>query len=55
MDTEKAIKLFGSVKLLAEALGITNKAVYQWGKNVPALRAYEIKDILQRRKEGKRT
>lgn len=50
MRTKDAIKEFGNnVRELAEALGITREAIYQWGENVPALRAYEIRDILAER------
>jgi hypothetical protein len=50
MRTEDAIKYFdNSVRALAEALGITREAVYQWGDTVPRLRAYEIRDLLAAR------
>jgi hypothetical protein len=49
MKTVKAIKLFGSVKELAEALDITVHAIYQWGDDVPELRVYQIRDILAAR------
>jgi len=50
MRTKDAIEEFGnSVRCLAEALGITREAIYQWGETVPALRAYEIRDILAAR------
>jgi len=45
MKTSCAIKLFGSIKALADALGITVHAVYQWGEDVPKLRVYEIREI----------
>ena len=51
MTKNDAIKIFGSVRKLAEALGITEQAVHQWDdNNVPELRVYKIKDILG--KEG---
>ena len=54
MRTEDAIKEFGnSVRELAEALGITREAIYQWGEEVPPLRAYEIRDILEGRRAPK--
>jgi len=50
MKTSEAIKLFGSVKALADALEITVHAIYQWGESVPELRVYQIRDILTVRK-----
>ncbi len=54
MKTKYAISQFGDtqasgIKELAKALGITVFAIYQWGENVPELRAYQIKEILQAR------
>jgi len=43
MTTEEAKALFGGARKLAEALGITEQAVSQWGENVPELRVYQIK------------
>ena len=51
MKTEDAIKLFKGVRPLAEALGITREAIYQWGDSVPALRVYQIKDLVAARAE----
>ena len=42
MKTSDAIKHFGSVIKLAEALQITRHAVYLWGDNVPCGRAFQI-------------
>lgn len=47
MTKEEAIAAFGSVRKLSDALGITEQAVHQWGAEVPALRVYQIKDILR--------
>lgn len=44
MRTQEAIMLFGSGRKLAKALGITSKAVYQWGNEVPRLRAPQIRE-----------
>jgi len=44
MKTDEAAALFGSKRKLAEALGITEQAVYQWGEKVPELRLYQIKE-----------
>lgn len=50
MKTTHAIQQFeNSVRRLAEALGITREAVYQWGDTVPPLRAYQIREILAAR------
>lgn len=49
MKTDDAIKMFGGVKPLADALGIWPQAVYGWGDEVPKLRAYEIKEILEKK------
>lgn len=46
MTKEEAIEAFGSVRKLAEALGITEQAVHQWGDEVPELRFYQIREIL---------
>jgi hypothetical protein len=46
METTTAIEKFGNVRLLAAALGISPQAVYGWGPTVPALRAYQIRDLL---------
>lgn len=46
MTTKEALALFGdSYRKLAEALGITEQAVRQWGNNVPELRVYQIKCV----------
>ena len=42
MKTADAIKEFGSVRLLAEAVRITQQAVHQWGDHVPEGRAFQI-------------
>lgn len=49
MKTKDAIEQFGSVLVMATALGITREAIYQWGENVPPLRAYQIRDLLAAR------
>lgn len=49
MTKQEATDLFdGSVRKLAEALGITEQAVHQWGDTVPPLRVYQIKEITSR-------
>lgn len=42
MKTADAIKHFGSVKALAEAIAVNRQAIYQWGENVPKPRRYEL-------------
>lgn len=49
MKTQDAINQFGTVRKLAEALGLSVQAIYAWGENVPPLRAYELRDILANR------
>lgn len=49
MKKQEAIDAFGSVRKLAEAIGITEQAVHQWGDMVPELRAYQIKAVLAER------
>ena len=38
-----------SIRELANALGITREAVYQWGDVVPQLRVYQIRELLSAR------
>ena len=47
MKTSEAIALFGSVRNLAAALGLTVQAIYAWGEQVPPLRTYQIKELQQ--------
>ena len=49
MKTSEAINEFGDALGLANALGITRAAIYQWGETVPPLRAYQIRDLLAKR------
>lgn len=49
MTKQEATDLFdGSIRKLAEALGITEQAVHQWGETVPPLRVYQIKELASR-------
>ncbi len=52
MKTEEAIQAFGGIKPLADALEIWPQAVYKWGETVPALRAFQIREILGKREAG---
>lgn len=47
MTKTEAISYFGSIRKLAEALGLSTQAVAAWGETIPKLREYEINDILQ--------
>ena len=52
MKTDDAIRRFNnSVRELAQSLGITSAAIYQWGDTVPALRVYQIREILAEREK----
>jgi DNA-binding transcriptional regulator Cro len=45
MKTEKAIKLAGGATALAKLLGIKCQSVLGWGKTVPPLRVYQLRDL----------
>ena len=45
MQKSLAIQHFGSVKKLAETLGISRAAVAQWGEIVPPLRAMQLHEL----------
>lgn len=45
MLKKDAVRHFGGVTKLAEALGLSKGAVSQWGENIPMLRAYQIERI----------
>jgi DNA-binding transcriptional regulator YdaS (Cro superfamily) len=49
MEKKQAIEAFGSAKALADALGITEGAVSNWGDKIPELRQYQIRVILAER------
>lgn len=42
MKTDAVIQHFGGVSKLAQALGISRKAIYQWGEEPPEGRQYQI-------------
>jgi DNA-binding transcriptional regulator YdaS (Cro superfamily) len=44
MTKQDAITKAGSVKKLADLLGITRLAIYQWG-DIPRLRMYQLKEL----------
>jgi DNA-binding transcriptional regulator YdaS (Cro superfamily) len=51
MKKMDAIAAFGSASELARALGIKRQSVSKWSEDVPLLRAYQINEILDQRKE----
>ena len=51
MKKRDAIAAFGSASDLARALGITRQSVSSWGDDVPELRAYQIREILEQRRQ----
>ena len=42
MTTKEAIKYFGGVKALADAVNVWPQAVYAWGKKPPMAKQYEL-------------
>lgn len=48
MKTSDAIAAFGSTRKLAERLGLSVQAIYKWGEDVPALRVYQLRDLLNK-------
>jgi len=45
MTKQEAVTHFGSVAKLAEALGITTQAIYDWPETVPPLRQFQLERI----------
>jgi DNA-binding transcriptional regulator YdaS (Cro superfamily) len=45
----EAIRHFGSQQAVADALGLHKSAVSQWGEEVPQLRAFQLKEIIDSR------
>ena len=45
MTTKEAIEYFGSIKKLADALGIWPHPIYRWKENPPKLRQFEIERL----------
>ena len=45
MKKEDAIKHYGSVQALADALKITRPAIYQWGELVPETKAWKLQAL----------
>ncbi|SEG21243.1 Cro/CI family transcriptional regulator [Marinobacterium lutimaris] len=46
MTRSEAIEHFGGISELAKALGITYEAVRQWPEEIPLLRQYQLKEII---------
>jgi hypothetical protein len=44
MRKEDAIAVAGSNKALADLLGISVHAIYQWGVTIPRLREYQLRE-----------
>jgi len=42
MKTQDVLDYFGSVRLTAEALGLSAAAVHKWGENVPTTRQAHV-------------
>jgi hypothetical protein len=42
MTTQEAIQHFGSLKQLADALGVWPQVIYAWGEKPPMARQYEL-------------
>jgi hypothetical protein len=42
VTTDEAIRHFGSLKKLADALGVWPQVIYRWGDRPPMARQYEI-------------
>jgi hypothetical protein len=55
MKTSEAVARFGSVRGLAEALGVTEQAIYLWGEYPPALRQYEIEELTRGKLKAERS
>lgn len=55
MKTSVAVQSFGSTRKLAEALGLSVQAIYKWGDDVPALREYQIRDLIAARAQEANT
>ena len=58
MRVEEALEQFGGISItgLAKKLGVSRQAVFYWkAKEIPKLRAYEIKEILENDSKGRDT
>jgi DNA-binding transcriptional regulator YdaS (Cro superfamily) len=51
MRVDEAVEFFGSQKALAEAIGISPSAVYQWGETIPPSRRQSVRMAMKERAE----
>lgn len=51
MRTDEAVKMFGTQKALADAIGVSHSAVYKWGELVPASRVQSVRMAMRERAE----
>lgn len=51
MKKRDAIAAFGSASELARALGIKRQSVSKWSDDIPELRAYQINEIIDQRRQ----
>ena len=42
MTTQQAIDYYGSIKALADAIGVWPQVIYRWGEYPPMPRQYEL-------------
>lgn len=47
MKKQDLIQIYGSVKSVADAFGISRQAVYRWPDELPELRQYQLRDKLK--------
>ena len=52
MTLNEALVYYGSVRKIAEALGLSVQAVYAWGDTVPDLRAYQLREKIAMSKKS---
>lgn len=52
MRTDDAVDIFGTKNALAEAIGISPSAVYQWGDDVPSSRIKSVQLAIQAKADG---
>jgi len=45
MEKSTAIRLAGSVQALADLLGVSRPAIYQWKLDVPKMRVFQLKTL----------
>jgi len=50
MKTSEAVRRAGSIRKLADLLGLSTQAVYRWGKEVPPLRMYQLREIFDEKR-----